>query len=208
MSARVVILTKDPVPGRVKTRLIPALGPEGAARFHTALVHTTLDLVGASGLDAVVSLSGDLEGAFARDIRARGFATEAQAPGDLGARLRHALRGPGRRLALGTDCPLLDPASLRAAAVAPQPVVIGPAEDGGYWMIAIDAPDDHLFTDVPWSSPQTRAVTLQRARERGHEIAFAPEHYDIDTPTELSRLLSAPRCPARLRAAAPAHFSA
>lgn len=199
---RVVILTKDPVPGRVKTRLIPALGAEGAARFHTALVHTTLDLVAASGLDAVVSLAGDPSGAFARAIRARGTATEPQAGGDLGARLRHALRGPGRRVALGTDCPLFSPQTLAAAARSPDPVVVGPAEDGGYWMIALDAPQDALFVDVPWSSAQTLAVTLERAASAGLPVRQTVCHYDIDTPDELARLLADPRCPVSLREAA------
>lgn len=199
---RVVILTKDPTPGRVKTRLMPALGPKGAARFHTALVHATLDLVLASGLDAVVSLSGDLGGPFAEGIRARGVPVEPQASGDLGARLKHALRGPGRRIALGTDCPLFDPQTLREAAASTDPVVIGPAEDGGYWMIAIDAPQDALFTDVPWSSPDTLAVTLERAAAAGLPVRQTVRHYDIDTPDELARLLAEPGCPEALRVAA------
>jgi rSAM/selenodomain-associated transferase 1 len=202
MSAHVVILTKAPVPGRVKTRLIPALGAAGAARFHEALVEITLDLVAASGLEATVSLSGGLDSPFADRIRARDLNVKAQADGDLGARLRHALRGPGRCIAIGTDCPLLDPAALVAAARAPEPVVVGPAEDGGYWMIAVDAPQDSLFTDIPWSSPETLAVTLQRARGEGLAVRTAEMRYDIDTPGDLKRLLADPRCPPVLRAVA------
>ena len=202
MSARVVILTKDAIPGEVKTRLSPHLSPLQAAHFHAALVQVTLDTVLASGLDAIVSLAGDQRGPFAAAIRRRGIPVEPQAKGDLGARLRHAMRGPGRRIALGTDCPLLSPASLRAAARSSAPVVLGPAEDGGYWMIAIDAPQEHLFMDVPWSSAQTLAVTLQRAAEVGLAVTQVECLYDIDTPAELERLLGDPRCPPALRAAA------
>lgn len=202
MSARVIILTKDPVPGQVKTRLAPMLSLVQAARLHRALVQVTIDTVLASGLDACVSLAGDLQGPFAEELRRQGIPVEPQAGGDLGARLRHALRGPGRRIALGTDCPLILPSYLRAAADTPEPVVIGPAEDGGYWMIAIDAPQDHLFTDVPWSSDRTLAVTLQRAAEVGLQVAQVEGLYDIDTPADLERLLGDPCCPPELRTAA------
>lgn len=199
MNACVIILTKPPQPGRVKTRLIPALGPEGAARFHRALVDITLDRVIASGLPAVVSLAGSCDGAFAAHIRARGLAVEPQASGDLGDRLRFAMRGPGRRIALGTDCPLFSPQTLQQAAVDPHPVVIGPAMDGGYWMLAINAPQAELFHNIPWSSPETCAVTLQRAAALQLAVRKAATHHDIDTPEDLRRLLSDPRCPPSLR---------
>ena len=203
MSACVVILTKSPQPGRVKTRLIPALGAEGAARFHRALVDITLDKVRRSGLPAMVSLAGSPDEPFAASIRAQGFAIEPQVSGDLGARLRHAMRGPGRRIAIGTDCPLFSPQTLQDAAERSDTLVIGPASDGGYWMLATDTPQDHLFTDIPWSTAQTCSVTLQRAAEQGLRVELAPEQDDIDTPADLQRLLRDPRCPPSLQALAP-----
>ena len=194
--ARVVLLTKDPVPGQVKTRMIPLLGAEGAAALHRELVAGTLSAVQASGLPAEVHLAGDLHGDFATWIREQGFAVHAQGDGDLGARLRRAMAGPGRLLALGTDCPHLDPAWLVRAAARPEPVVIGPAEDGGYWMLAIDAPRAALFARIAWSTDAVFTTTCARAAAL--PIAIAPVCYDIDEPADLLRLLADPRCPPAL----------
>ena len=194
----VIVLTKAPVPGRVKTRLMPQLGAQGAARLHEALVEATLDQAVQSGLPVGVSLAGDLAGAFAAGLRRRGLPVEAQASGDLGDRLRHALRGPGRRIALGTDCPIFDPAWLREAAALEAPVAFGPSEDGGYWTVAVAPPQDAVFTDVPWSTEQTLAVSLERARAAGLTPAMLPVCFDVDEAHDLQRLLEDPRCPPAL----------
>ena len=195
----VIVLTKAPVPGRVKTRLMPLLGADGAARLHEELVKATLDLVLQSGLPVGISLAGDLAGGFAASLRSRGIPLEAQASGDLGDRLRHALRGPGRRIALGTDCPIFDPAWLREAAELEAPVAFGPSEDGGYWTVAVDPPQDTVFTGIPWSTEQTLAVSLERARAAGIAPALLPVCFDVDEPEDLHRLLGDPRCPGELR---------
>jgi rSAM/selenodomain-associated transferase 1 len=202
--AAIVVLTKDPVPGRVKTRLIPALGAEGAARLHRAMVFETVSRARATGLPVRVALRGDLAGAFATALRARGCVLEAQADGDLGDRLVHALRGPGRRIALGTDCPTLRPEWLLDAARAPTPAAFGPSEDGGYWTVSIDGtggPEEteRLFRGVPWSSPDTLARSLDRARACGIGVSVLPTCYDIDEPPMLARLAADPRCPPALR---------
>lgn len=196
----VIVLTKQPRPGRVKTRLVPALGEEGAAAFHSLLVESTLERALASGLPVGVSLGGGLEGPFAELLRGMGLPLEEQTSGDLGARLRHALRGPGRRIALGTDCPLFDPAWLRLAAEAEAPVAFGPSDDGGYWTVAVDPPQDAVFTDIPWSTEETLAVSLARAEEAGIPVALLPRCYDVDEPPTLTRLRADPRCPLPLRA--------
>ena len=85
MSARVVVLTKDPTPGRVKTRLAATLGAEGAARLHAAFAQATVRRAARSGLPVTVSLRGDLQGPFARALAALGAGLETQADGDLGA---------------------------------------------------------------------------------------------------------------------------
>ncbi|MEL6350000.1 MAG: TIGR04282 family arsenosugar biosynthesis glycosyltransferase, partial [Myxococcota bacterium] len=199
---RLVVMTKAPQPGRVKTRLIPALGAEGAAAMHTALVSATLDRVRRSGLDVVIAMGGDYQGAFARSLERQGFTVLPQAPGDLGERLKRALTGPGRRLAIGTDCPIFSPRWLADAAERPEPVVLGPAEDGGYWMICVDAPQDALFDDVPWSTEAVLKTTVDRAKAMGLAVHMAPTCYDIDTPLDLKRLLEDPRCPLGVRTVA------
>lgn len=202
----VMVMTRTPRPGQVKTRLIPALGAAGAAAVHVALVAETLWRVRRSGLSCVVCLDGDGGGAFARSLARQGVRVQAQPPGDLGARLRHALSGPGRKIAIGTDCPLFSPVWLARAAQDPRPVVVGPAEDGGYWLIAVDAPQDALFVDVPWSTANTLAVTLQRAEAAALPVGRLPTCYDIDTPEDLRRLLADPHCPPGIRAAARPHL--
>jgi uncharacterized protein len=201
--ATIVVLTKDPAPGRVKTRLIPALGELGAARLHRAMVHETLRRATATGLPIRVSLRGDLAGPFAASLRARGCTVEPQADGDLGDRLVHALRGPGRRIALGTDCPIFSPSWLLDAARAPTPAAFGPSEDGGYWTICVEGTGgpsrtERLFRGVPWSSPDTLARSLGRARACGIGVSRLPTCYDIDEPPMLARLAADPRCPPAL----------
>lgn len=199
----IVVLTKDPTPGQVKTRLIPALGDAGAARLHVAMVSETLRRARATGLPLRVSLRGDLEGPFAASLRAAGCRVEPQCDGHLGDRLAHALRGPGRRIALGTDCPLFSPTWLLDAARAPAPAAFGASEDGGYWTVCVEGTGgphhtERLFQGVPWSSPETLTRSLQRAQACGIGVSRLPTCYDIDEPPMLARLAADPRCPPAL----------
>lgn len=199
MNTSLEILTRTPAAGRAKTRLIPRLGAEGAARLHAALAEATFDLAAASGLPVTVHLDGDLESAFAAAIRARGFGVVPQVEGDLGARLRAATAQPGRRVLLGTDCVTFDPAWLEVAASDPAPVVLGPAEDGGYWTLALDAPCPALFEQIPWSTEAVAAATLAAAARLGRKVKLLPTCYDIDAPPDLLRLAADPACPRALR---------
>lgn len=197
--ARVVVLTRTPVPGRVKTRLIPALGPEGAAALHEAMALETVHRAVASGLPVSVFLDGDPAHPFAAALVRLGADIQPQAEGDLGQRLAAALTGPGRRVFLGTDCVLFDSAWLLRAARDPAPVVIGPAEDGGYWTIAVDHAWPALFQGVPWSTASVLEHTLAAARGLGLAVSLLPTCYDIDTPADLDRLRVDPACPPSLR---------
>ncbi len=198
IAARVVVLTRTPEPGRVKTRLIPALGAEGAARLHEALAMETVTRALASGLPVDVALDGAPEHPFARALHALGATILPQGGGDLGARLARALEGPQRRIALGTDCVGFDPAWLAAAARDPADLLLGPAEDGGYWTIGVRPPLPALFDDMPWSTPQVLAATLARAERLGLAVTQLPTCYDIDTPADLTRLRDDPACPPSL----------
>lgn len=200
-----MVLSKDPVPGRVKTRLVPALGADGAARLHRALVERCLHTCLGSGLPVTLVLDGDLGGDLAGWARSRGVAVQRQAEGDLGQRLRQALRGPGRLVCVGTDCPDLEARDLLQAA-RPGPVVLGPALDGGYWLVAIDGaappadpPGHALFADIEWSTPQVLAQTLERARAAGLEVRLLAHRRDLDTPADLVEYASDPGCPPTLR---------
>jgi rSAM/selenodomain-associated transferase 1 len=195
---RVVILTKAPVPGQVKTRLIPALGAEGACRLHTAMARETIRRAVETGLPVTLSVAGPLDHPFVEQMRPVVHAVEQQVEGHLGDRLIHAMAGPGRRIALGTDCPHFDPAWLLRAAQSAAPVCLGPAEDGGYWTIAIDAPRPDLFRDIPWSTGNVFQATLERARQADLEVEVLPRCYDIDQPASLEQLRRDRRCPPSL----------
>lgn len=204
MTARVVVMTKDAVPGRVKTRMIPRLGADGAARLHALLVDHCLDVCTRSGLPVTVAIDGDADALAAR-LADRDIRVEAQASGDLGDRLRHALRGPQRVVCVGTDCPDLSPELLQAAA-AGRGVTLGPALDGGYWLVAFDgapdgrAPAGHaLFEDIPWSTSTVLATTLDRARAAGLSVTMLPTLRDLDTPDDLSEYTPSPACSSALR---------
>ena len=202
--AEIVVLTRAPVPGRVKTRLAPLLGAEGAAALHAVLVAHALRRVAAAGLPARVMLddAGD-GGAFAGRLRRAGWRVEAQPEGDLGARMAAAMRGPGRRVAIGTDIPFFEPAWLAAAGRSPAGLVVGPTFDGGYWCIACEGPAEALWRDIPWSTPRTLAATLRAAA--GLRVERLPRLRDIDEPDDLLATLADPRCPEALRAIARRH---
>lgn len=204
-AARVVILTRDPTPGRVKTRLVPALGAEGAAALHRALALHTTAVARQSGLPVVVALDGDLAGPFAGALREGGAAVDAQAEGDLGARMAAATTGPGRHVLVGTDCPgLLAEDLVQAASGAG--LCLGPALDGGYWLVALDGappgqptPAHAIFQQVPWSTDRVLRVTLERARAADLRVRLLPPRADLDLPDDLDRLARDPSCPPALR---------
>ncbi|MCB9745329.1 MAG: TIGR04282 family arsenosugar biosynthesis glycosyltransferase [Alphaproteobacteria bacterium] len=184
MRGRVVVFTKPPEPGRVKTRLIPALGPEGAARLHAAFVQDTLALCAQAGLELTLALAGDPDGAWARGL---GVRVVPQVPGDLGARMAAAL-DPGPAFALGTDAPTLPLALLEQAATLDADLVLGPAFDGGYWAVGWREARPEVFAGVPWSTEAVLAETLLRARAAVLSERLTPYWYDVDTPEALAFL--------------------
>lgn len=206
-AAEIVILTKDPRPGWVKTRLAAAVGAEAAAGLHRALAAHTVRWALEGGAPVRVALDGDLGGVFALSLRAAGASVTAQRGESLGDRLRLAWGGAQRTLLLGTDCPTASADWLREALSAPAPVALGPSEDGGYWTIAIKADDPMawaaraaaLFDGVRWSTPAVYAETSARCAAAGLPVHTLPLCYDIDELQDLQRLAADPRCPPELR---------
>ncbi|NJC05867.1 hypothetical protein GGQ97_001660 [Sphingomonas kaistensis] len=184
---RLVIFTRFPEPGQAKTRLIPALGPEGAAAVHRRLTERTLQAARQSGLRIEVHVTGARAAAFAEwlgdDLR-----LVAQTDGDLGARLQ-AAAAPTPVLFVGSDLPDLTAAHLVEAArqLDAGRTVIGPAEDGGYWALGLTGPADYLFSDMPWSTERVFALTVERLGRHGIEPVLLPTLADCDTPEDLSR---------------------
>ncbi len=184
---RVVLFTRFPEPGRAKTRLIPALGAEAAAALHRHLTERTLATLRECGLPVELRCTGATLEGF-RCWLGGGLHLENQGEGDLGARLnRAAARTP--LIMVGADAPGLALAHLREAeaALARHPAVIGPAEDGGYYLLALAAPMPFLFAAMPWGTASVLAETRRRLEQRGVRYALLETLADLDRPEDLWR---------------------
>lgn len=190
-----IVFAKAPVPGKVKTRLCPPLSGEQAARLYTAFVGDVLSGARASET-AAVSVAYEPHPRHA-DLSWMEDAPPwfPQADGDLGARLIAAFdiafRAKAEKVVIiGSDCPDLDPRVLRDAyaRLDGADVVLGPAEDGGYYLVGLRAPMPHLFTKMEWSDPSVLKKTLERLRLRGESFELLPEHADVDTFGDLKAL--------------------
>lgn len=188
------IFAKRPDPGRVKTRLAEGLGAEFAAEAHEAML---FDLLDAWGSDRLLAPGGRRVLAFDPpdagpwfDERVPGsFALQPQAAGDLGGRLRAFFEGEfedgaGKVVAIGADSPTLDPNFVVSAFVLldHKDVVIGPAADGGYYLIGCRPPAPPIFDGVDWGTPRVLEQTVARLRDAGRSLALLPPWYDVDTP--------------------------
>ena len=189
-------MAKAPVPGLAKTRLIPALGADGAAALAARMLQHTLAEALAAGLGPVTLCAAPdaAHPAFADVAREGRIALADQGGGDLGARMlrafERALAQHAGALLVGTDAPALDATVLRAAhrQLHDHDAVIVPAHDGGYVLIGLRRAEPQLFTDMPWSTPQVLALTRGRLREAGLRWAELPPLHDIDEPADLVHL--------------------
>ncbi|HUR46157.1 MAG TPA: TIGR04283 family arsenosugar biosynthesis glycosyltransferase [Candidatus Saccharimonadales bacterium] len=192
---RLILFTRFPSPGKVKTRLIPALGPEGAAALHRRLVLRTLR----AGREACRTLNADLEIHFesGSDEQMRHWLGEdvrfqSQVPGDLGNRMATAFAesfrsGSSGTIIIGTDCPRLDAQILTEAFARLQEkqVVLGPAQDGGYYLIGLTGPLPELFHGIPWGTDRVLADSMEvlERMQVTHSLLNVLE--DIDRPEDL-----------------------
>jgi rSAM/selenodomain-associated transferase 1 len=193
-----MVFAKAPIPGRVKTRLVPALGERAAAELHRQLAELTLSTALAAGLGPVElwCAPGTNDVFFADCARQYGISLRAQGDGDLGMRmaraLEHALTGGSPGLLVGSDCPVLTAEYLCDAAAAlagGNDAVFGPAEDGGYVLIGLARKSSaQLFEGISWGKgtvmQETRA-RLARLDWRWRELATL---WDVDRPEDLLRL--------------------
>ncbi len=196
LGATVIILfTRWPLPGQAKTRLIPALGADGAAalqRRMTELVvrrawtHSLTD----PGCRLVVAYAGGAVGDMRGWLGDLVFVPQGE--GDLGERLQRAVgrafeEGAGRVLVVGTDCPRLDAGIFAGAeaALLLRKVVLGPAVDGGYYLIGLSDSMPTLFEGISWSTDSVCAATVEAARRLGTEPALLPVLADVDESGDL-----------------------
>jgi len=185
VSAALLVIAKAPVPGRVKTRLMPPCSPQQAAALAGAALADTLAAVAAAGGPGrrrVLVLDGE-PGPWIPD----GFEVIAQRAGGFDARLAGAFadaRAPA--LLVGMDTPQLETEALEAGlaeleAPGGAGAVIGDADDGGYWVIGLRAADPRVFEGVPMSEPTTGAAQRARLAELGLTVAELPPLLDVDT---------------------------
>lgn len=192
-----IVFAKAPVAGQAKTRLIPALGAEGAAALAARLLRHTLAQGAAAGFGTLELCAAPdaSHPALVAAAQAQGAALTVQGDGDLGARMHRAL---SRRLAtharvllIGTDAPSLGAAVLRqaCAALATHDAVFVPALDGGYALVGLSKPAPaRLFDSIAWSTAQVMATTRQRLAELGLRTALLAPLPDIDEPADLAHL--------------------
>jgi rSAM/selenodomain-associated transferase 1 len=197
----VVVFGREPIPGRVKTRLAGGVGEEAASLIYGELLAHTL--VVARSVEAAVMLA--LAEPPARSFRAPvDVAVEVQVSGDLGRRLaatfeRRFCDGYRRVVVIGSDCPELAPRHLDAAlaGLAAHPVVLGPAADGGYWLVGAQPPLAlDIFRDVPWSTGRVLETTRARLRRLGLHWLELEELADLDSAADLRQALAAPKASA------------
>ncbi len=190
------MLARYPTPGGAKTRLIPALGAEGAADLQRAMTERTLAFADRLVERRRVAVELLSTGATAHQMQALygpRRRVRDQGEGDLGMRLERAfgrafLFGATRVVAIGVDCPELDDRYLEEAleGLEAADVVLGPAEDGGYVLIGLAAPRPELFQGIDWGSALVFQQTLAKAREANQEVRFLATLRDVDEPADLS----------------------
>jgi rSAM/selenodomain-associated transferase 1 len=191
--ARILVFSKAPVPGQVKTRLIPLLGHAGAAGLYCTLLENTLEKLLASRLCAVELHCDPSTGHDYFQYCQQRYAVtlRQQAAGDLGVRMSVAMQdclaAASAAILVGADCPALSAQDIGQALEylhAGSDLVLGPARDGGYYLVGMRRHHAGVFTDIPWGSTQVLTRTLQLADRLGLRHHLLETRDDIDTPDD------------------------
>lgn len=190
-----MVFARAPVPGQAKTRLIPALGEEGAARLHAWLVDRTLATVAlVDGVSVELWCSPSADDAVLRSCAARyGMPLHTQRGDDLGARMCHAfdaaLRAAPWAILVGTDIPELRARDMQRAVAAMESgvdAVVGPAFDGGYYLLGLRQTSSSLFDGIPWGTERVLAMTQARLWALGWAWTTITRRRDLDQPQDLA----------------------
>jgi rSAM/selenodomain-associated transferase 1 len=194
----VAIMAKVPTPGQVKTRLCPPLSHADAAELYRCLLLDKIEQVKAlDGARQAIAYTPEDSKSFFEALSSPAFLLIPQVGPDLGARLTNTLTqllalGYQKVMAIDSDSPTLPVDYLRLALdLLNKPdvdVVLGPCEDGGYYLIGLREIHRELFDDMAWSSPHVLPETIRRAEAKRLKVACLPAWYDVDTPEDLQRL--------------------
>lgn len=198
MKQVLIVFAREPLPGRVKTRLAAAIGDQVAAERYEAMLQDVLETAGQlEGAEVVVYWSCE-EGSLQNLAGKYRCSSRRQGPGDLGGRMQGAI---GEMFAggcevcciIGSDAPDLPLAYIRRAfqllESGQSDAVFGPSRDGGYYLLGLSRVCPELFVDITWSSPAVLGQSLAAARKAGLATALLPEWQDIDTVDDLNEYL-------------------
>jgi rSAM/selenodomain-associated transferase 1 len=191
------IFARAPEPGRVKTRLVPAVGEAGASALHEAFVDDVCALTRPLGARRTLAAAGPIDHpALVRLAAREGIPLVAQGDGDLGARMDRAIgraldEGARSAFILGSDSPALAPSLIADAFALAEAVdvVLGPADDGGYWTVGARRRVPELFADMAWGTPAVLRATVDRLARSLRSFALAGRAWDVDQPGDLARLV-------------------
>jgi len=191
-----VIMAKEPTTGQAKTRLCPPLTPSQAAALYEAMLRDTIEL--ADDLESVqlaIAVTPPEALVFFRSISPQRTVLLPVACTDIGDCLDQVLihllaAGHPHAIALSADNPTLPLVHLQQATIrlSGADVILGPSEDGGYYLIGLKQPHPELFRDIRWSTQTVTAQTLAQAEGLGLSVSLLPPWYDVDTPADLDRL--------------------
>lgn len=198
-----VIFAKAPAPGQVKTRLCPPLTPDEAATLHGSFVLDTLERTKTAiakkhlSVDRYIACLPSASLVFFKILEERhGVHLLDQVGDDLGQRMHRAFTdlfclGYQQVIIVGTDVPTLPLSEYQQAVslIASHDLVLGPSNDGGYYLIGLNRSVPELFTDVPWSTADVLAATRRKASALGLTIGLLKEWRDVDVAEDLRALI-------------------
>ncbi len=191
----VVIMAKAPVSNEVKTRLIPPFEPETAALLYYGFLLDKIEQVKTIEARRFVAFAPKTSGSFFRSIIPPGFSLISQVGKDLGDRLAHVSKqlfesGAKKVMMLDSDTPNLPPDLIRdgISRLDDVDVVVGPCEDGGYYLIGMRSWVPELFHDIPWSTSEVVEMTVKKAHSLDLSVWLLDKWYDVDTVIDLERL--------------------
>jgi len=195
VSECLIIFTRYPEPGKTKTRLIPALGAEGAATLQRQMTEHTLAQVKELQAKRLVSVEVYFVGGNQQLMQSwlgTSVIYRQQGDGDLGRRMAIAFQtaleaGKQRVVVIGTDCPDLKAEVMVKAfnALEQHDLVLGPAQDGGYYLIGLCRLIPELFTGISWSTAEVLQQTMSIAQRLELAVAYLPRLSDVDRPEDL-----------------------
>ena len=195
-SSALIIMAKEPKIGSTKTRLCPPLRPDQAAQLYEVLLWDTIEMAaGVPGIDLAIAITPPESSEYFKQIAPPETILTPVACADIGECLAYVLgqlleMGYERVMALNSDGPSLPPENIQTAiqSLDQHDLVLGPAEDGGYYLVGLQQLNANIFMGIDWSTNQVLAQTLQKAEQLSLSVDLLPPWYDVDTAADIQRL--------------------